>query len=253
MNMVKRVSIAIALMAALMVLVLLGAPPTQKTMALAYLAHVCDHGNERHFSQPDPQDQLPADSLLRTISSTSDAGALRTAFKGNDLNALRGHSTALTHAVTVGNWNAVLELLAAGANVNRADWSGETAVGLAISLTHLDIACQLVANGATVPAPTRQHIHLLPAAARAPCGADAVAMVRLLLESGYPVDAQLAPQQQTALHIAASGGNAELTRLLLDHSADATLSDAEGQTPLQVAQAKGHEDVVRLLSTAQGH
>lgn len=246
-----RFLIAIALMAVLMVAAFLGAPHTEKTTALAYLAHVCNHASNHDFAAPDAQDRVPDDPLLRTISSTSDVSALRAAFKGNDLNALRNHTTALTHAVTVGNWNAVRELLAAGANVNRTGWYGETAFAMAISLTRLDIACELIAHGATVPAPTRQHIHLLPTAAQAPCAADAVAMVRLFLESGYPVDAQQALTQQTALHIAASGGNAELTRLLLEHSADATLPDAEGQTPLQVAEARGHQDVVQLLSTVK--
>ena len=46
---------------------------------------------------------------------------------------------------------------------------------------------------------------------------------------------------QTALHVAASVGNAACVKLLLDAGADSTLRDAEGLTPLQVGFPRGCE------------
>lgn len=46
---------------------------------------------------------------------------------------------------------------------------------------------------------------------------------------------------QTALHVAASVGNVECVKVLLDAGADSTLRDAEGLTPLQVGFPRGAE------------
>jgi ankyrin repeat protein len=41
-----------------------------------------------------------------------------------------------------------------------------------------------------------------------------------------------------------------VVRLLLQHGANAQLQNEEGETPLQVALARGHRDVAQLLSAA---
>ena len=55
----------------------------------------------------------------------------------------------------------------------------------------------------------------------------------------------------TPLHFAASDGNLELARLLLDHGADFQAVNAGEQTPLQVALGNGHPDIVELARSRE--
>lgn len=52
----------------------------------------------------------------------------------------------------------------------------------------------------------------------------------------------------TALMLAAEIGNATIIRVLLDHQAHTTLSNVNGETALDIAQRKGHQDVIALLN-----
>ncbi len=76
-------------------------------------------------------------------------------------------------------------------------------------------------------------------------------MVQALLDSGALVDYQLITEGQTngwtALSICTLQGQTAVVKLLLDNGADASISNAAGQSPLEVAQVKGHADIVALL------
>ena len=48
----------------------------------------------------------------------------------------------------------------------------------------------------------------------------------------------------TPLHVAASLGNTQLINLLVTGGADHTLKNLEGETPLDLAKLKGHNEVV---------
>jgi ankyrin repeat protein len=52
---------------------------------------------------------------------------------------------------------------------------------------------------------------------------------------------------QTALHIAASKGNKEITLFLISQAASISPEDNEGRTPLHYAAEKGHKEIVTLL------
>ena len=56
--------------------------------------------------------------------------------------------------------------------------------------------------------------------------------------------------QTTPLHIAAVRGNQGIVDLLLEHGADPSLRDADGNTPLHKAVINSHEKVVRLICRA---
>jgi len=216
-----------------------------------FLQPTCSHAGGRAFVPPGPKVRLSNDDLLRTISTTVDRAKLQTAIRAvSNLDAPRDQhgTTPLIHAVGVDNWIAVQELLNAGVNVNEAADDELTPFELAVSLTRVDIACQLLAHGAVVPPPIERHRYFLPASALAQPETDAIAMIRLLLMRGYSLDAKLPPADQTALHVAAEAGAVDLTRFLLSQHADPAIRDANGMTPFDVAKALGHTDVARLLS-----
>ncbi|CAE7233100.1 ANKRD50 [Symbiodinium natans] len=56
---------------------------------------------------------------------------------------------------------------------------------------------------------------------------------------------------RTALHCATLKGNADAVRLLLQVSADVELPDAAGRRAVELAEAGGHEDIVKLLEPAE--
>lgn len=70
-------------------------------------------------------------------------------------------------------------------------------------------------------------------------------MVPLLVERSADVDA--GRDKNTALHGAAGFGKVSVVQYLLDHDADFAAYDHDGRTPLDVAEATGHEDVAALL------
>jgi len=70
-------------------------------------------------------------------------------------------------------------------------------------------------------------------------------MAPLLVERGADVDAGI--EKNTALHGAAGFGRVEVARYLIDQGADFAALDHDGRTPLDVAEATGHEAIVALL------
>jgi len=72
-------------------------------------------------------------------------------------------------------------------------------------------------------------------------GARYIHTIQLLLEHGADVDA-LDDTQSTPLHVASEYGSA-----MLECGASVHLQNNWGQTPSQVASAKGHEEIARLL------
>ena len=75
-------------------------------------------------------------------------------------------------------------------------------------------------------------------------------MAELLLSRGAQVERQHW-MGTTALHYAALGGQADMVALLLEHGADpqrvGRKFDDAGHTALDLAEARGHEDVAKLL------
>lgn len=75
--------------------------------------------------------------------------------------------------------------------------------------------------------------------------------LRKLIAQGKNVNEKDADaRNQTALHIAAETGDAEITRILLDAKAGANMTDDDGETPLMIAARDGHLQAVRILLEA---
>ncbi len=72
------------------------------------------------------------------------------------------------------------------------------------------------------------------------------AIIKFLVELGVSVKVEN-KRSKTALHYAAQYSTPEIVRLLLENGAKATHSDASGQTPLMIAEAKKNIPVAKLL------
>ena len=72
-------------------------------------------------------------------------------------------------------------------------------------------------------------------------------VVKLLLDRGADVEAEVPGYGRTALWRAAQNGHTEVVELLLDHGADVNVRDGGGRTPLSVASSGRHPEVVGIL------
>jgi ankyrin repeat protein len=150
------------------------------------------------------------------------------------------YSALLLHlAAMTGQMNMVELLLAHDVDARAVDG------GIFVECKDLRILHVLVDHGASVNRAGRNGTTPLAFAVRADKG-NHIDLVRWLLAQGAAVNTPDA-KEQTALHVAAAAGNAEIIQLLLDHAGDATLKDERGQTPREVALAKGRLDAARML------
>jgi serine protease inhibitor/ankyrin repeat protein len=199
---------------------------------------------------------------------------------GADINAGRGlRLTPLHLAACAGQIDMVSLLVAHGADVNAAGnadpGEGETPLLEAAREGHRDVADFLLAHGAEVKTPQRRDELLCFAAKRGwtdvasrliaqgktTDGYDRKALagalwqaiteghadtVKLLIASG--ADTEVKDERgDTALHIAAFGGDNELAKLLLERDTEVDARNGAGDTPLHLAARQGDRLTVQLL------
>lgn len=121
---------------------------------------------------------------------------------------------------------------------------GYPSVSLAIFFGQSHIARELIERGAAVNVTARNAQKVAPIHAAASVGNRD--MVRLLLERGADPNAR---QERgfVALHTAALHGDIDMAKMLLEHGADLRAASDDGKTPETFAQEKGHSAFVDWL------
>ncbi|CAM9571834.1 unnamed protein product [Lampetra fluviatilis] len=151
--------------------------------------------------------------------------------------------TPLMVAVEEGRLEVVNLLLENHARVDVFDEHGKAALHLAAESGRAGVAGELLRRGAFANAKSKLGHTPLHAAA----GAGHAALVLLLARThGAAVDA-LTLRRRTPLHLAATGGQLDVCRTLLQLTADVNAADDGGQTALHLAADSGHPSVVALF------
>jgi len=134
--------------------------------------------------------------------------------------------------------------LARGADVNIADQKKRTALMLASSKGHTAVVEYLIGEGADVNAKDGDDQTALMYASKRSFNETAA----VLLKNGAEVNVQSRKKGVSPLMLAAVWDNVVLVNMLLEHGADASVTDLFGRTAEVLAQKKGNSAVVEILS-----
>ncbi|WP_187300544.1 ankyrin repeat domain-containing protein, partial [Mizugakiibacter sediminis] len=215
----------------------------QTERALALLEAGADANAE---PEPGARDRRP---LLVLAALLPDTRLLRALIaRGADVNRARDGLTALLAATRDsyhGRAEAVMTLLANGADPAAADVEGNTPLHGAALSADAGVAAMLLDAGAPLDALNRAGLSPLAVA----CRAANWPLVRFLLERGAkPEPARGEPALLAAASIAEDDPTG--LRLLLKHRARVDAANALGRTALMHAALEGHRECVRVLLAA---
>ncbi|NII56012.1 ankyrin repeat domain-containing protein [Luteibacter sp. SG786] len=200
-------------------------------------------------AEPGDRDQRP---VLTLAALSPDTRLLRALIgKGAQVNRAHNGMTALL-AASRDSWHgrpeAVLTLLANGANPAGADPEGNTPLHGAALSAEPTVAAMLLDAGAPVDAVNHAGDTPLVIA----CRAANWTLARFLLDHG----AKPAPVGGEPALVAAAGipdDDSEGAKLLLRYKAPVNATDADGRTALLTAAAEGHEQIARVLLQAHAN
>ncbi|OQR89925.1 hypothetical protein ACHHYP_05941 [Achlya hypogyna] len=168
---------------------------------------------------------------------------------------------SLLQAVTDGNFERVSKLLAKGVDPNVSnEETGESLLFLAVSKGFEGMVGQLVAAGADVDKPDlhgRTAIHV--AASKGYSN-----LAQMLLRGDYNKQDEVtygdgalvvtvAQTGRSPIFMAALNGHKTIVELLVLVHADLNSADNEGNTPIHAAVASGHRNIVEMLVTAEAN
>ncbi|MCY4022476.1 MAG: ankyrin repeat domain-containing protein [Anaerolineaceae bacterium] len=156
--------------------------------------------------------------------------------------------SALAVATANGRERSVRTLIDAGADVTLTDGEGRTPFMLAAADGNLVLLERLHRAGVNANRVDDEGHNALTLAASS---GKAINVAWLLLSTDVDVNHALPDSGRNALHLAAAAGHADVIAMLLLDGADADLADAEGLTPLQLAEAGGHAGAVTRLNMVE--
>ncbi|KAI8725461.1 hypothetical protein NCS52_00117200 [Fusarium sp. LHS14.1] len=228
------------------------APETQNRASFVdQMRERMDDENERALLEEMAENKAHGSTIVSGLRSAVNSGykqrVLALLDGGADINAQDriGDCTALTHAAWIGRDDFVELLLENGADPNRPEQHGRTALHIAVKHKYSGIVAMLLDYGANVDARVHSWTPLLLAAKY--CWFK---IPDYLLRKGADVNAA-DYHGRTALHWAAHHGDKRLAQLLLERGADMNAKDRWGKTALQWAVANREADVAHLLRHAE--
>ncbi|MEN9589930.1 MAG: hypothetical protein RLZZ481_1716 [Pseudomonadota bacterium] len=148
--------------------------------------------------------------------------------------------TGLLQAARDGAWQ-VFDLLLSSpkTNVNLANQYGETPLMYVALLGDLPRVQKMVALGASVNKAGWTPLHYAAVKARAE-------VAKFLLSKGA-LPNELSPEGDTALILAVRADSVETVQVLINAGADPSLSNLKAQDAIDVARARGKEDLAKAL------
>ncbi|NDJ63160.1 MAG: ankyrin repeat domain-containing protein [Chloroflexi bacterium] len=152
--------------------------------------------------------------------------------------------TTLMQAVTNNDLATARQLIEAGADVNEPDSGGNAPLITAAYQGHTDMTRLLLENGADV---TAVDPGMKATALHAAAYAGRTEPARLLIQHGIDIDKQGPYNGYTALHDAIWQNNIDTAAVIIDAGANLTLTNHNGQTPLDFARAKNAHQIVTLI------
>jgi uncharacterized protein len=192
---------------------------------------------------------LDADPSLLNAKSGNTSAILLALYHGRPEIARlfldRGAELSFPEACAIGDEQRVRELLERDSSlVNAYSDDGYPALGLAIFFRQPAIARELIERGADVNAAARNAQKVAPIHAAASIGDRD--MVRLLLERGANANARQ-DRGYMALQTAALHGDIEMGAMLVKHGADPRAASDDGKTAEDLANEKGQIKFVDWL------
>jgi ankyrin repeat protein len=209
------------------------------------LLAACTSSNDvRKNSEPSPV-PLTAAEFFKLIGKSDTKAVKLMIGAGMDPNVSNPDDKmgTTTLQAAIGNTKTMKALIAAGANVNAADRSGNTPLIWAARAGQTEAVKVLLAAGADVNLKNLAGLTPLMDAARRGYSETS----KLLLKKGADVNATT-DYGLTALMLTAWNGHFEVVQLLLAARADVNAKTKDGNTARSIATAHGHTDIVQLLN-----
>jgi uncharacterized protein len=203
-------------------------------------------------------------SLLGILAGCSTDGTEPTSSEpAKTAPALSTMEVEMLQVAAKGDNTKIKELLDKGVNVNVRGNDRNTPIMEAAYGMHLDAVKLLLDHGADLSA--KKNDGATPASlARSPAIVDLFKSVtglvdaaskgnnqavKDLIDKGTPVNG-LNQSGQSALTEASWNGKTETVKLLLEKGADPTIKKSDGESPLNLATGQKHQDIVVLLNAA---